>query len=149
MNMVIVWLVAAVVFVAVEAATAAMCSVWCAVGALAALIAAALAAPVWLQVTLFILVSGLCFLLLYPKLRRFVGRNRQATNADMVIGKTCLVTQTIDELAGTGTVSVGGKTWTARARAGERIPEGALVQVEDIQGVKLMVTAVQNTSAAV
>ena len=114
--MIILWIVAAVIFLIVEAVTAAMSSIWFLAGALAALAAAVLGAPVWLQVLVFIVVSGVCFAILYPRLKRLLRRDRQPTNADMVIGKECVVTQRIDNLAGTGAVAVGGKTWTARSR---------------------------------
>lgn len=146
-TMLVVWLLAAVVFLAVEAVTAAMCSIWCVAGALAALLAAALGAAVWLQVVLFVVVTGLCFWFLYPKLKHLVNRRRQPTNADMVIGRTCIVTQTIDNLAGTGAVSVGGKIWSARTESGFRVDEGELVRVQAIEGVKLIVTPVQAASA--
>ena len=69
-------------------------------------VAAVLGAPTWLQLVLFVLISGLCFAFLYPRLKRFVGRNRQATNADMVLGQICVVVRRIDNIAGTGAVSV-------------------------------------------
>ena len=138
--MIILWIVAAVIFLIVEAVTAAMSSIWFLAGALAALAAAVLGAPVWLQVLVFIVVSGVCFAILYPRLKRLLRRDRQPTNADMVIGKECVVTQRIDNLAGTGAVAVGGKTWTARSASGESIEAGAVVVAGGIQGVKLIVS---------
>ena len=141
--MVIFWIVAAAVFLIVEAATAAMNSIWFMAGSLAALAAAALDAPLWTQVLLFIAVSGVCFAVLYPRLKDSLRRDRQATNADMVIGRECVVTQRIDNLAGTGAVSVGGRTWTARSLNGEVIELDAVVTADSIQGVKLMVSPVR------
>ena len=140
MSMTVIWIILAAVFLVVELVTVAMVSLWFMVGALAALIAAAVGASMWLQILLFLLVSVACFVLLYPQLKRFVGRNRQPTNADMVLGRTCIVTQRIDNIADTGAVSVGGKTWSARTRNGEIAEEGSLVRAEDIQGVKLIVS---------
>lgn len=144
MSMIVIWVILAVVFLVVELVTVAMVSLWFMVGALAALLAAAVGASMWLQILLFLLVSVACFALLYPRLKRFVGRNRQATNADMVIGRTCIVTQRIDNIADTGAVSVGGKTWSARTKNGETAEKGALVRAEDIQGVKLIVSPLPN-----
>ena len=146
--MVTFWIVAAVVFLIVEAATAAMNSIWFMVGALAALASAALGAPLWTQMLLFIAVSGVCFAVLYPRLKDSLRRDRQATNADMVIGRECVVTQRIDNLAGTGAVSVGGRTWTARSADGETIELGAVVTAQSIQGVKLIVSPTQETAHA-
>ena len=104
MNMTVIWAIAAGVFLLIEGMTAAMCSIWFAAGAVVALIAAALGAPIWLQITLFVAVSGVCFWLLFPRLKNSVKKGRQATNADMVIGQSCRVTEPIDNLAGTGAV---------------------------------------------
>lgn len=138
--MILFWMAATGVFLVLEFLSAAMTSIWFAVGSLAALVAASLRAPLWLQISLFCVVSALCFALLYPRLKHLLLRKRHATNADMTIGQTCLVTQVIDNIAATGAVSVGGKTWTARSVTGEIIEEGRLVEAVRIEGVKLMVT---------
>ena len=142
---IVIWLILAAGFLVVELITVAMVSVWFLAGALAALAAALLGAALWLQIVVFLVVSALCFWLLYPRLKHLVTRGRQATNADMVIGKTCRVTQRIDNIASTGAVSVGGKTWSARSENGEPIEEGALVTARSIQGVKLIVAPAKQT----
>ena len=142
MSMAVLWVLAAAAFLALELVTVAMVSLWFMAGALAAALAAALHAALWVQILVFLAVSGLCFLVLYPRLGRMVKRGSQATNADMVLGQTCLVTRRIDNLAGTGAVSVGGKTWSARSTGGQSIGEGTLVRAERIEGVKLYVTPV-------
>ena len=54
------WLVLLVVFLIAEAACPIhLVSIWFALGALTALLCAALGAPVWLQITLFVAVSGI------------------------------------------------------------------------------------------
>jgi membrane protein implicated in regulation of membrane protease activity len=143
MNMLFGWLILTVIFLLVEVFTTALVSLWFAVGALAASIAAALGAALWLQVVFFVLMSALCFILLYPRMRHLIEKNKQATNADKVIGQTCIVTQKIDNLAGTGTVVIDGKTWTARSVNGEPIEADALVQIDRIEGVKLMVIQIK------
>ena len=144
--MIALWTVAAVVFLIVEAVTAAMNSIWFVAGSLAALAGAALGAPVWAQFLLFIAVSGVCFAILYPRLKNLLKRDRQPTNADMVLGQECVVTQRIDNLSGTGAVSAGGKTWTARSAHGETFELGDVVVAETIQGVKLIVSPAEKAS---
>ena len=139
------WGILIALFLVIELVTIGMVSIWFMVGAIAALIAAALGAAMWLQIVLFVVISGLCFAFLYPRLRHMVGKNRSATNADMVIGQTCVVTHRIDNLAGTGAVSVGGKVWTARTDNGEAAEPGALVRAERIQGVTLIVSPLHET----
>jgi len=139
MSMVVFWAIAAGVLLLIEGMTAAMCSIWFAAGAVVSLVSAALGAPIWLQILVFVVVSAICFWLLFPRLKNFIKKSRQATNADMVIGQSCRVTESIDNLAGTGMVQIGGKIWTARTVDGSTIEKGALVRVEKIQGVKLIV----------
>ena len=143
--MVIIWIVAAVVFLILEAISAAMTSIWFTVGSLAALAAAVFNGALWLQILLFVVVSGICFAIVYPRLKKWMYKGRQATNADMVLGMECVVTQRIDNLAGTGAVSVAGKTWSARTADGATVEEGAVVVANSIQGVKLIVSPVRET----
>ena len=139
-TMFILWMVVAGAFLILELCTAALCSIWFTAGALAALAAAALKGPVWLQILVFFLVSAVCFWLLYPRIKKHLNQKKTPTNADMTIGAICVVTQVIDNIAGTGTVTVGGKTWTARSVLGDVIEEGRMVRAIRIEGVKLMVT---------
>lgn len=141
--MLVFWAIAAAVFLIIEGITVAMCAIWFTAGALVSLIAASLNAPLWLQIVLFFLVSGVCFWQIYPRARNAIHRRRQSTNADMVLGQTCSVTERIDNIQGTGTVLAGGKTWTARTADGCVIEAGSLVLVEQIQGVKLIVKPIQ------
>lgn len=138
--MYIIWMVIAGLFLVLELCTAALCSIWFTVGAVAALATTALKGPVWLQILVFFLVSAACFALMYPRIKKHLSQKKTPTNADMTIGAICVVTQVIDNIAGTGAVSVGGKTWTARSVLGDVIEEGRMVRAIRIEGVKLMVT---------
>lgn len=145
--MITVWAVAAGIFLVVEAITAAMTSIWFSAGCLAALIAALCHAAIWVQLVLFAAVSAVCFLLLYPRLKRFIKRSGQPTNADMLIGQECTVTEAIDPLRGTGSVYIAGKTWSAGSAEGAAIAAGQTVCVEQIQGVKLIVSPAEEHTA--
>ena len=107
-----------------------------------ALLCAMLNAPVWLQIALFLIVSAVTLYYTRPLVKKYVNNKVEPTNADAVIGKECRVTETIDNIAGTGAVYVDGKTWTARSEnEGETIPEGTLVTAKRIDGVKLIVAS--------
>ncbi len=141
-NMAMVWLVAMIVLLAVEAAVPGLVSIWFALGALAALISAALGAPLWLQCLWFVLISVGTLALTRPLAKKYVNSRVQPTNADVLIGKECVVTEEIDNLLDQGQVTVRGMTWTARSAAeGGKIPKGSVVVVERIEGVKLIVSA--------
>lgn len=136
----ITWLVLLVTFCAVEASTVAMVSLWFAAGSLVAMIAAMLHAQLWLQVLLFVVVSGILLAALRPLVRRFVTPKLTKTNVDSVIGSTGRVTVAVDNIAAAGQVKLGAMVWTARSTSGDPIPEGTLVQVDRIEGVKVFVT---------
>lgn len=136
----IIWLVLMVVFIIMEASTVTMVSLWFAAGSLAALILSLMHGAVWLQVTAFLAVSGVLLALLRPLVRKYVTPKLTATNVDSVIGSTGLVTIAIDNVSASGQVKLGAMVWTARSTSGEIIPEGTLVRVDRIEGVKVFVT---------
>lgn len=137
-----IWLTLFVLFLAAEGATAALISVWFAGGALAGLIASLLNAPVWLQIALFCVVSGLLLLALRPLSKKWL-KPKVSTNVDAVIGTTGKVTVAIDNDSAVGQVKLDGMEWTARSTDGTLIEAGTLVRVDRVQGVKVYVTPVQ------
>ena len=143
--MLIIWLVLAAVFVAVEFATVALISLWFAAGALAALVLYLLGAALWLQILGFALVSLAMLLLARPFLRRYVDPYKVPTNVDALLGEEAVVLDAIDNLAGRGTVRLEGKTWTARSADGRPIDAGTVVRVQSIEGVKALVLPAHET----
>ena len=139
-DMVIIWLVAMIVLIIVEAMVPGLVSIWFALGALAALISALLNAPVWLQIVWFLVVSILALVLTKPLVKKIQSGRIQATNADAVIGKECLVVEEVNNVLGTGAVTVDGKTWTARNIDDKAVSKAGEVKiVEKIEGVKLII----------
>ena len=139
-GMPVVWLTAMILLLVVEAIVPGLISIWFALGALSALVSALLGAPVWLQVVWFVVVSVVTLVLTRPLARRYVNGSAVATNADMLIGRECVVTEEIDNIHGKGAVSIGGKVWTARtAEDGQKAAVGDVLRVLRIEGVKLIV----------
>lgn len=137
---VLLWLGATVVLFIAEAVTVNLVTVWFALGALAAFIAAVAGAQLWLQIVLFLVVTVVTLIFTRPIAKKHINGKHEATNADVVIGKTAVVTEDIDNIAAKGTVSCMGKVWTARSLNGEKFSQGEEVTVEKIQGVKLIVS---------
>ena len=137
---VIFWLVLLIVFIAIEASTVSLVSSWFACGALAALLASAFGAELWLQVVLFLVVSAVCLVLLRPIIKKHFTPKLVKTNVDSVIGTEGYVTAAVDNLTGAGQVKLGAVYWTARSTSGDPIPEGTLVKVDRIEGVKAFVS---------
>ena len=141
--MIWVWLGAAVVFGIVEALTAGLVSIWFVAGSAAALIAAFLGAGLGLQVALFLVVSAAALAATRPLVRRYAEGKAVPTNLDRVLGDSGKVTETIDNENSTGAVYVDGKTWTARSADGSVIPEGSVVEILRMEGVKLFVEKIE------
>lgn len=138
-GMVWTWLGVMAVSAFVEAATLTLVSIWFAAGALVATFAAYAGASLTVQLILFVGVSIAACVAVRPLARRFVAPNVVPTNADRLLGAEARVTEEIDNAAPSGAVYVDGKTWTARSSGGERIPAGELVEIERMEGVKLIV----------
>ena len=136
------WLALLVLFIVAEAATVSVVSTWFAVGSVIALISALLGAKLWLQITLFVVVSAVCLALLRPLVKKHMNPRLARTNVDALAGKTCLVTTAIDNVTACGQVRIGDVEWSARSSTGETIPVGTQVRVDRIEGVKAYVTPV-------
>ena len=140
MNYTIFWLVALVLFIAIEIATMGLTTIWFAGGALLAVLAAALGLPLTVQIVLFFIIS---FVLLYftrPMAVKYFNKDRVKTNAESLVGKQAIVIGEIDNLQGSGQVTVGGMEWSARGSAdGIKLPVGSVVNIVAINGVKLIV----------
>lgn len=135
-----IWLMAMIILSIIEALVPGLVSIWFAFGALIAMIAAALNAPVWLQIALFIVASVASLILTRPLVKKYVNGRAQPTNADMIIGKECIVKEEINNILGTGAVVAGGKTWTAVSYNDDVIISvGTRATVEEIRGVKTVV----------
>lgn len=144
---VICWLVLLLIFLLAEAACPIhLVSLWFAVGSLAAMLVGMLNGPIWLQVTVFVVVSGVLLVLLWPLVRKYLNPNVTKTNLDAVVGSEGRVTAAIDNLSAVGQVKLGAMEWTARSTSGEPIPAGTVIRVDKIEGVKAFVSPV-NVSA--
>ena len=137
-----VWLGLVILFLIAEGETVSLVSLWFASGAVVAMFAALLGAGAWLQTGLFLVVSGALLLMLRPIVRRYLVPKITPTNVDSLVGSTGLVTEAIDNVTASGQVKLGAMEWTARSTTGENIPQGTLIRVDRIEGVKVYVTPV-------
>ena len=136
----IIWLVLMVVFLIAEAVTVATISLWFAAGALVALLVSLLGLQVWLQVVLFLLVSGVLLACLRPMVKRHFTPKLTRANVDAIVGTRGMVTAEIDNVCAAGQVKLNGMEWTARSTTGQIIPAGTLIRVDRVEGVKVFVS---------
>lgn len=140
----IIWLVAAVAFAVIEALTFNLVTIWFAIGALAAFVFSYCGVGITVQMWIFVLVSVAALALTKPIVAKKLNVKKQSTNADMIIGKTGVVTSDIVHDNFGGEVKVCGKFWSATALDGNDIPEGCEVIVERIDGVRAVVRRIDN-----
>ena len=142
MNLIIFWGVLLVAFLVIEYATAGLTSIWFALGAAGALISAAMAPYMellWLQVLIFLVISGITLYFTRPLAKKYATVKETPTNANRVLEMVGVVREPIHNIDGTGAVFVGGKLWTARSADETPIDNGVQVDILRIEGVKLIV----------
>ena len=126
-------------FAAGEAATVGLVSLWFAGGALAAMLAASLSAELWLQIVVFLVVSAVLLYFTRPIVKKLLAGKNKETNLDRIIGKTVIVSETVDNDAETGRCTIAGVSWSLRSDDGSVIEQGEKVTVDRVEGVKLIV----------
>ena len=134
------WLLIFVVLLIIEIFTMGLTTIWFAAGALVAFLAGMLGFGLPLQVALFLVVSVILFVVTRPIAVKYFNKEREKTNVESFIGQQGLVTEDIDTLQSLGKVEVRGQEWSAKTdEPNGKIPRGATVVVNGIQGVKLIV----------
>ena len=137
-----IWLGVFILSIVIELATMGLFTIWFAGGSLIALIVALLGAPMWLQITLFILISVVLLLFTRPIAMKYYNKGRTKTNVDSLIGEVAVVTETIDNLEGKGAIRIKGLEWSAKSEQdGVKIFADTKVIIQKIEGVSAIVIA--------
>ena len=138
--MLYVWIAVLVLAVVAEAMTSDLVAIWFVPAAIVSMVLVLLSAPLWLQILVFVVVGLALVIATRPLCRKLMKSSSARTNADALIGKTCIVTEEIRNIDEVGEVKIGGLCWSARAADADRvIAVGEQVVVMEIQGVKLIV----------
>lgn len=143
------WLIFAIVFFVIEAATINLTTIWFGIGAVVALVLDLLGLGIATQLLAFFGVSVVTLVLflmvLKPKFKIGKDEPMPRTNADRILDHEGTVLKTIDPITGTGLVLVCNQQWTATTRGQEPIKAGNRVRVLAIEGVKAVVEPLENT----
>lgn len=134
--MVYAWLFVIVLLTILEISTVNLICVWFIVSALVSLIVSIFIDNIVLQIGIFVILGTILLLLTRKKLVKLLNVKQEKTNADMVIGKTAIVTEEISKNK-IGEVKCLGKRWSAVSD--KTIKENSTVKVLSIEGVKLRV----------
>ena len=138
------WIIFMVAMLVLEASTTNLVSIWFAAGSLGAIVAKIFGAGIYIQFLVFFVLSGLSLLIAWPFIKKHRQQKSVATNYDMIIGKTAIVTDDISGDKFAGSVKVAGKEWSAVSENGDDIYAGEKVTVKSISGVKLVVDKIKN-----
>lgn len=137
------WIIVAVIAAILEGCTFQLVSIWFTVGAIAGAVVSALTDNIFLQLSVFVIVSIICVAAIRPLANKLKNKNGGvATNCDRHIGKIAEVVADISNIEATGQVKVDGAVWSAKSTIDIIIPAGTMVKVNRIEGVKLIVTPI-------
>jgi membrane protein implicated in regulation of membrane protease activity len=136
-----IWVIIIVALLIVEFQTADLVSVWFIVGALFSGVSVLFNAKIWLQIVLFVIVSGICILATRPLAKKINSKDTIPTNIDSIINKVAIVTKEIKN-GEKGEVKVDYKRWPAISN-GPDFQVGDKVIVQTVIGNKLKVTKIE------
>lgn len=136
----IIWLVVFVISIIAEAVTAELVSIFFCAGSLVALIVSFIpGVDWWVEVVLFVVISGASLLGLRPLMKKFLNKEKRATNVDEMIGKRGVMLKGCDE-TNPGEIKFNGVIWTAiNLVDNEEIKENEKVVIVGVDGNKLIV----------
>lgn len=134
------WLTVFIVLLLLEICTVNLVSIWFAIGAFVSFFMALFIDNVILQMVVFVIVSVITLVVTKPVVKK-IKINKTKTNLDRVVGMDAIVTEDILKFS-FGEVKVDGKRWSAKSD--EEISKGEVVEVEKIEGVKLIVKRKEN-----
>lgn len=95
MSMTIIWTIVIVTSIIVEAATINLVSIWFAFGAALAIIADQFSLGIAGQIAVFAISSAIIIGATRPLAKKYLRGRITKTNLDRIIGKHCLITETI------------------------------------------------------
>ena len=138
MNAIIIWTALIILFIVVEIISVGLTSIWFAGGALVALLVCAAGLGTAVQFAAFVVVSVILILFTRPWALKYMKPKLVKTNYEAAVGKNVCLTETVDNIKGTGTAVLNGQEWTARAYEDGKVFEaGTIVKVKEIRGVTL------------
>ena len=138
-NMVLVWIICAVIFAVLEGIISGLVTIWFTIGGAAAAAFAAAGAGVPLQVIIFFAVSLVLLIFTRPILVKKLKVGKEKNYTEQLEGKPGMVVEAIEQFK-SGQVKVGGILWTAVGESEQfTAPAGSMVEIVKVSGVKLIV----------
>jgi membrane protein implicated in regulation of membrane protease activity len=139
-----IWFGIALFMAILEAVTYQLVSIWFVFGALiSAIVAIFIPENLTVQIIVFVAVSLITLIATRPIVKKLTKVKKSPTNSDRYIGKTGFVKIDINNELGTGQVTINGSVWSAKSQNNKPIKKGTKITVQDIKGVKLIVTPIE------
>ena len=139
-----IWLIICGVCLIIEIITTGFLVFWFAIGALISMVVSIFTDNIIIQTAVFIIFSTILIFATKPFVNKFVhNKNSIKTNAFSLVGKNGIVTKDIDSINATGQVKINGETWSAIGLDDINISKDTEVRVEEIKGVKLIVSPIK------
>ena len=134
------WLALMIGLLVVEGMTYALTTIWFAIGSLAGAVAAYLGYPLMTQIITFGVVSLLFLLVTRPLALKYMKKGLPKTNVNSKLGQKAIVIEPVDNPAQTGKVKLYDVEWLASSTDDAvAIPQGTVVEIEKVEGVRLYV----------
>lgn len=135
------WICLFIGLLIIETLSMDLTTIWFAIGAISAYMISLSGVGFLPQLAVFNILSLGLLIVARPASVRKINNDVVKTNVDAIIGQEVLVLEEINLRTNTGLVRVNGLEWTARALHKEDVlPEGIMVKIEAVEGVKVIVT---------
>lgn len=134
-----IWLIASGIFFICEIITVGFLVFWLGVGALIAMIVSLFTSNIIVQMSVFVISSGLLIFATRPLVNKISKKDVVPTNVYSLIEKKAIVTEEINWVTGKGLIKFEGEVWSAKSKEQINIPKGSEVEIESIEGVKVFV----------
>ena len=141
-----IWLIASGIFFICEIITVGFLVFWLGVGALIAMLVSFFTSNIIIQMSVFVVSSGLLIFATRPLVNKISKKDVVPTNVYSLIGKKAVVTEDIDWVTGKGQIKFEGEIWSAKSKEQVNIPVGSEVEIVSIEGVKAFVKPIKISS---
>jgi len=137
----IIWVALGIICVIIEIFTPGFLFLSFGIGAILTGLIALIIPSITFQILAFAVITLIVFILSRKFSKKFISSNYEETNVKALIGKIGKVTKTIPANE-KGYVKIGGEEWAAVSKDKTEIPKDTQIEVNDIDGNKVIVSTV-------
>ncbi|MBR5521087.1 MAG: NfeD family protein [Oscillospiraceae bacterium] len=131
-----IWLALASALAILEICTPNIVCIWFIAGSMCAFLTSFVIESIIVQGLVFSFATGICLALTKPMAKKMLGKQPVPTNADMLVGQHCIVTEDIHPEK-KGRVKADGVYWMAQCTT--PVKAGTVVEIKAMSGATLTV----------